>query len=90
MARLIDVLTDEERAVKVRISVLKEEKRKLKVDIEPLKVKIRKLDGIIRDLKQEEHNLKQRLKSKKLIGAGTKKKQVYPEIFNLMLDARRR
>ncbi len=66
MARLIDVLTDEERAVKVRISVLEEKERDLKSQNALLGIKTQKLRTTVRDLERQEDNLRQKLRPKKL------------------------
>ena len=80
MGRLINVLTNEERAVKVRISVLEEKELELKLRIDPIKLRIEKLDIVLRNLRREEVTLRQMLKSSKL--KRFKKDQVYPETFD--------
>ena len=66
MTRLIDVLTDEERAVKARISVLEAEEEELNSRIGFTEIYIKKLDTTVKDLERQEDNLRQKVKSSKL------------------------
>ncbi len=77
MARLIDVLTDEERAVKARISVLEDKERNLKSQNALLGSKTQKLQIIVRDLERQKENLRHNLKSKKL--ERLKEDKVWPQ-----------
>ncbi len=53
MGRLINVLTDKERAVKVRISVLLEQEKELLLKIYPLQEKIQQLETTVRNLQRD-------------------------------------
>ena len=66
MARLIDVLNDEERAVTARIYVLKEKEETLKSRIMIARSTFQKLQADVRTLERKEEILRGKLKSSKL------------------------
>ncbi len=66
MGRLINVLTDEEQAVKNCISVLEEYRSGLREQNSLLSTKRDELQKIVRDLERQEEKLRGKIKSSKL------------------------